>query len=80
MRPITPAGSRAIALFSGGLRIRKRLRRFNMTGAAASHAVSGDALWRVIATSCLAALAMASWALRPQSRTLGVLFPAKMGA
>src|SRR5438132_6894527 len=48
----------------------------NMTGAAASHAVSGDALWHVIVTSCLVALAMASWALRPQSRTLGVLFPA----
>jgi len=48
---------------------------FNMTGAAASHAVSGDAAWHVIVTGCLALLAVASWALRPQSRTLGVLFP-----
>jgi len=47
---------------------------FNMTGAAVSHAVSGDAAWHVIVTGSLAALAVASWALRPQSRTLGVLF------
>ena len=42
---------------------------------AVSHAVSGDAAWHVIVTGSLAALAVASWALRPQSRTLGVLFP-----
>src|SRR6266581_2663985 len=48
---------------------------FNMTGAAVSHAVSGDAAWHVIVTASLAALAIASWALRPPSRTLGVLFP-----
>ncbi len=53
---------------------------FNMTGAAASHAVSGDAAWHVIVTGSLAVLAVASWALRPQSRTLGVLFPAKTRA
>ena len=47
---------------------------FNMTGAAVSHAVSGDATWHVIVTASLALLAIASWALRPQSRTLGVLF------
>jgi uncharacterized membrane protein YphA (DoxX/SURF4 family) len=45
---------------------------FNMTGAAASHAISGDAVWHVIVTGSLAALALASWALRPQSRVLGV--------
>jgi hypothetical protein len=48
---------------------------FNMTGAAVSHAVSGDASWHVIYTACLAVLTIASWALRPPSRTLGVLFP-----
>jgi uncharacterized membrane protein YphA (DoxX/SURF4 family) len=48
---------------------------FNMTGAAISHAVVGDAAWHVVYTSFVAVLAIASWALRPQSRTLGVLFP-----
>ena len=51
---------------------------FNMTGAAASHLVCGDAAWHVVVTSLLAALAIASWALRPPSRTLGDLFPTKM--
>ncbi len=46
---------------------------FNMTGAAVSHAVSGDAAWHVIVTATLAALALASWGLRPQGRTLGVI-------
>jgi uncharacterized membrane protein YphA (DoxX/SURF4 family) len=50
---------------------------FNMTGAAISHAVSGDAAWHVIVTGSLAVLAIVSWALRPPSRTLGVLFPAR---
>jgi hypothetical protein len=53
---------------------------FNMTGAAVSHAVSGDATWHVFYTAFLAVLVIASWALRPQSRTLGVLFPAKTSA
>jgi len=53
---------------------------FNLTGAAVSHAVSGDAAWHVIVTASLAALAIASWALRPPSRTLGVLFPVGSGA
>ena len=46
---------------------------FNMTGAAVSHSVSHDATWHVIVTASLAALALASWALRPQSRILGAL-------
>lgn len=50
---------------------------FNMTGAALSHAVSGSAEWHIWYTSFLAVLTLASWALRPQSRTLGILFPAK---
>ena len=46
---------------------------FNMTGAAVSNAACGAALWHVIVDIILAALALASWALRPQSRILGVL-------
>jgi hypothetical protein len=46
---------------------------FNMTGAAVSHAVCGDAAWHIVVTMGFAALAVASWWLRPASRTLGVL-------
>ena len=48
---------------------------FDLTGAAASHVVCGSATWRVVMTVVLAALALISWALRPPSRTLGILFP-----
>jgi uncharacterized membrane protein YphA (DoxX/SURF4 family) len=51
----------------------------NMTGAAASHAFSGDYgvyAYHVIATLAVAVLAVASWALRPPSRRLGVVLPA----
>jgi len=44
---------------------------FNMTGAAVSHLVCQDAAWHVVVTLALAALTVASWALRPASRTLG---------
>src|SRR5262249_56414645 len=44
---------------------------FNMTGAAVSHVVCHDAAWHVIVTLGLAALAVASWGLRPYGRTLG---------
>src|SRR5215510_3757674 len=43
---------------------------FNMTGAAVSHLVCHDAAWHVGVTLGLAALTVASWALRPASRTL----------
>jgi hypothetical protein len=43
---------------------------FNMTGAAVSHAVSGSEAWHVYYTGFVALLALASWALRPASRTL----------
>jgi uncharacterized membrane protein YphA (DoxX/SURF4 family) len=46
---------------------------FNMTGAFISHAVVGDGAFHLIATSFIALLVVASWALRPQSRTLGKL-------
>lgn len=45
---------------------------FNMTGAAVSHVVSDSAAWHVVVTLGLAAVAIASWALRPQNRRLGV--------
>ncbi len=51
---------------------------FNMTGAAVSHIVMGDPAWHAVMTISLAALTVASWALRPQSRTLGELFPARV--
>jgi uncharacterized membrane protein YphA (DoxX/SURF4 family) len=51
---------------------------FEMTGAAASLAARGDDAGTIIAPLIVAVLAVASWALRPQSRTLGVLFPVKM--
>src|SRR5262249_50969233 len=44
---------------------------FNMSGAAVSHFVCQDAVWHVVVTLGLAALCVASWALRPPSRTLG---------
>ena len=51
---------------------------FEMTGATASHVIYRDAGWQTqtILTVCLAALTVASWALRPPSRVLGTLFPA----
>jgi hypothetical protein len=53
---------------------------FDLTGAAASVAAVGGYgayAFHVLAPLIIAALTVASWALRPQSRTLGVLFPAK---
>src|SRR5262249_38199723 len=44
---------------------------FNMTGAAVSHLVCHNAARHVGVTLGLAALTVASWALRPASRTLG---------
>lgn len=50
---------------------------FEMTGALASHVASGaysiTVIWALIVTM----LTFVSWALRPQSRTLGTLFLAK---
>lgn len=53
---------------------------FDLTGAAASSAavgVYGAYAFHVLAPLILAGLTVASWALRPQSRTIGILFPAK---
>jgi DoxX-like family len=49
---------------------------FDLTGAAWSHVETGDVgayWWHVIATLALMGLAVASWALRPESRVLGTL-------
>ena len=56
---------------------------FDLTGAAASCvAVGGYGAYgfHVLAPLALAALAVASWALRPASRTIGILIPAKNGS
>jgi hypothetical protein len=53
---------------------------FDLTGAAASCAMSGGYgayAFHVIAPLILTGFTVASWALRPPSRTVGVLFPAK---
>jgi uncharacterized membrane protein YphA (DoxX/SURF4 family) len=55
---------------------------FDLTGAAASNAsVGGYGAYgfHIIAPLAIAGLLVASWALRPQSRVVGVLFPARNG-
>jgi|SRR5579859_4480993 len=49
---------------------------FALTGAIASGVASGDNSADLVGPGFLAACALASWALRPQSRTLGALFSA----
>jgi hypothetical protein len=53
---------------------------FDLTGAAASSAAVGGSggvyAFHILAPLVLAVVAVASWALRPPSRTVGVLFPA----
>src|SRR6266566_1155842 len=49
---------------------------FELSGAAASQALRGRSS-DIIAPLVLLGLALSSWALRPPSRTLGVIFPAK---
>ena len=49
---------------------------FNMTGAAVSHVVNHSAGWHVGVTLGLAAITIASWALRPASRVLVASQPA----
>jgi hypothetical protein len=67
----------SIVLFAPGL---PRLKEwayagliFELTGAAASFAAHGDPAQELIAPLVLASLALASWALRPPSRRLGVI-------
>jgi hypothetical protein len=52
---------------------------FDLTGAAASCAAVGGYgayAFHILAPLILACITVASWALRPQSRTIGLLFPA----
>jgi hypothetical protein len=53
---------------------------FDVTGAAFSHAASGDGAADIAVPLVFAALTAASWLLRPQSRTLGVLLPHRRDA
>ncbi|HEX4020208.1 MAG TPA: DoxX family protein [Acidobacteriaceae bacterium] len=53
---------------------------FDLTGAVASNAsVGGYGAYgfHILAPLIITGLAVASWALRPQSRTIGILFPSK---
>ena len=50
---------------------------FDLSGASWSHAASGTGAGNVIAPLVFTVLAMASWALRPESRVLGKVLPAK---
>jgi len=43
---------------------------FNMLGAVVSHVACKDPVWTVVVTVTIAALTLASWALRPHSRRL----------
>jgi hypothetical protein len=55
---------------------------FDLTGAVASVVavgVYGAYAFHVLAPLILAGITVASWALRPQSRVIGILFPAKDG-
>ncbi len=44
---------------------------FDLTGAAVSHAASGDGASRIVTPLVLVGIGCASWLLRPQSRRLG---------
>ena len=55
---------------------------FDLTGAAASCVavgVYGAYAFHILAPLIIAGLTVASWALRPESRVIGILFPAKNG-
>ena len=43
---------------------------FNMMGAMVSHVARNDPAWTIVVTITVAAITLASWALRPQSRRL----------
>jgi hypothetical protein len=51
---------------------------FELTGAAASYALHGEITSDLAAPLILAALAMISWALRPEGRVLGSVLPAAL--
>ncbi len=43
---------------------------FNMAGAMVSHVATSDPAWSIVVTAAIAAITLASWALRPQDRRL----------
>jgi hypothetical protein len=49
----------------------------NMVGATASHLAHHEAAWHVVVTVAIAALTLASWALRPPGRMLETLVRAR---
>ena len=53
---------------------------FELSGAAASYVLHGEITSDLAAPLILVALAMISWALRPEGRVLGVLFPIRTNA
>lgn len=50
---------------------------FDLTGAAATSLAVHGAYWHVLAPLVIAAFAAVSWALRPESRRIGELFPGR---
>jgi hypothetical protein len=44
---------------------------FNMMGAVVTHVALNDEAWRIVVCVAIAAITLASWALRPQSRRIG---------
>ena len=46
---------------------------FNMLGAIVSHVALNDPTWSIVVGITIAAITLASWALRPESRRLGDL-------
>jgi hypothetical protein len=52
---------------------------FNMMGAIVSHVAKSDPTWSIVVTITIAAITLASWALRPQNRRLGDLLKVPVG-
>jgi uncharacterized membrane protein YphA (DoxX/SURF4 family) len=52
---------------------------FDLTGAAISQAAGDTGVGHIVWPLALAALAIASWALRPESRIIGTLIPKQAG-
>ncbi len=50
---------------------------FDFTSAAVSHVAKGNPTFHVAAPLVIALIALGSWALRPESRRLGSILPAK---
>jgi len=47
---------------------------FNMMGALVSHVAHEDGAWIIVVNVAIAAITLASWALRPRARRLGELY------